>query len=61
MKSTPDTIEKPSTPEKGTGSERHVMIRTRAYELYLARGEQSGAELDDWLQAELEIDNEVSS
>ena len=31
------------------------MIRTRAYELYLARGGQSGAELDDWLEAELEM------
>ena len=60
MKSTPDTIEEPR-PETGTGSDRHVTIRTRAYELYLARGEQSGAELDDWLEAELAIDNEVSS
>jgi hypothetical protein len=30
-------------------------IRQRAYELYLARGSQSGSELDDWLQAEAEI------
>jgi NADPH:quinone reductase-like Zn-dependent oxidoreductase len=27
-------------------------IRTRAYELYLARGAQPGRELEDWLQAE---------
>jgi len=27
-------------------------IRRRAYELYLQRGNQSGSELDDWLQAE---------
>jgi hypothetical protein len=30
-------------------------IRRRAYELYIRRGKQSGAELDDWLQAEEEI------
>ena len=30
-------------------------IRRRAYELYIRRGNQSGAELDDWLQAEEEI------
>jgi hypothetical protein len=30
-------------------------IRRRAYELYLRRGNQSGSDLDDWLQAEEEI------
>ena len=30
-------------------------IRRRAYELYLRRGNQSGSEIDDWLQAEREI------
>jgi hypothetical protein len=30
-------------------------IRQRAYELYVLRGNQSGSELDDWLQAEEEI------
>jgi hypothetical protein len=30
-------------------------IRRRAYELYLQRGNQSGSQLDDWLQAEEEI------
>jgi hypothetical protein len=30
-------------------------IAARAYQLYLARGGQSGFELDDWLQAEREI------
>jgi len=30
-------------------------IRCRAYELYVERGNQSGSELDDWLQAEEEI------
>lgn len=30
-------------------------IRRRAYEPYVERGNQSGSELDDWLQAEEEI------
>jgi len=30
-------------------------IRRRAYELYIERGNESGSELDDWLQAEEEI------
>jgi hypothetical protein len=30
-------------------------IRRRAYELYIQRGNESGSELDDWLQAEEEI------
>jgi hypothetical protein len=30
-------------------------IRRRAYELYVRRGNQSGSEFDDWLQAEEEI------
>ncbi len=30
-------------------------IQRRAYELYIQRGNQSGSELDDWLQAEEEI------
>ena len=32
-------------------------IRRRAYELSVQRGNQSGSELDDWLQAEQEIRN----
>ena len=30
-------------------------IQRRAYELYVLRGNQSGSELDDWLQAEEEV------
>jgi hypothetical protein len=30
-------------------------IRLRAYELYVERGNQSGSEFDDWVQAEEEI------
>jgi len=38
---------KPVSPEE--------RIRRRAYELYVRRGNQSGSELDDWLQAEKEF------
>ena len=31
-------------------------IRQRAYELYEARGREVGHEIDDWLQAEAEIE-----
>ena len=30
-------------------------IRLRAYELYVQRGNESGSEFEDWLQAEEEI------
>ncbi|MBZ5724307.1 MAG: DUF2934 domain-containing protein [Acidobacteriia bacterium] len=30
-------------------------IRRRAHELYVERGNQSGSEMEDWLQAEQEI------
>ena len=30
-------------------------IERRAYELYVRRGNQSGSELEDWLQAEAEV------
>jgi Protein of unknown function (DUF2934) len=30
-------------------------IRSRAYELYLARGAAAGADVDDWLAAEREV------
>ena len=30
-------------------------IRMRAHQLYIERGNESGSEMDDWLQAEEEI------
>ena len=36
-------------------STREQEIRIRAYEIYLQRGRQPGSELEDWLQAELEL------
>ena len=40
-------------------SARDEEIRHRAYEIYLARDGQPGDELDDWLQAELELERGV--
>jgi hypothetical protein len=34
-------------------------IRRRAYEIYLERGEQPGRDMDDWLQAERELQDRV--
>ena len=38
---------------------RDEEIRRRAYEIYLERGEHPGRDLDDWLQAERELDHGV--
>jgi hypothetical protein len=31
-------------------------VRERAFEIYLERGESDGHALDDWLQAEIELE-----
>ena len=36
-------------------------IAKRAHELYEARGGRDGKDLDDWLQAEREIDDEIEA
>jgi hypothetical protein len=38
---------------------RMTRIARRAHELYETRGAQDGRDLDDWLQAEREIDAEI--
>ena len=35
---------------------REEQIRRRAYEIYLELGEEPGRDLDDWLQAERELE-----
>ena len=40
-------------------SARDEEVRRRAYEIYLERGERPGGHLDDWLQAERELDRGV--
>ena len=49
------TTKKPSTESKIETLPLEDQIRRRAYELYVQRGNESGSELDDWLQAEEEI------
>jgi hypothetical protein len=34
-------------------------IARRAYELYVARGEQNGSDVDDWLTAEREVQEQL--
>ena len=38
------------------GKSANEEIRRRAYEIYLERGGQPGGEIDDWLQAERELE-----
>ena len=40
-------------------SARDEEIKRRAYEIYLTRDGQPGGELDDWLQAERELERGV--
>ena len=42
-------------------STREQAIRARAYEIYLERGGQPGHDVDDWIQAEREIESKVLS
>ncbi len=42
-------------------SARDEEIRRRAYVIYLERGQQPGRDLDDWLQAERELEGGVLS
>jgi len=51
------TSTQPETEEVPVGnSARTEEIRRRAYEIYLERGKQSGRDVDDWLQAERELE-----
>ena len=56
------TSTKAETAEISEGNAaRDEEIRLRAYEIYLERGEQPGRDLDDWLQAERELEGAVRS
>jgi len=54
----------PSQPETAVEERKRLLhqtrdqdIRIRAYEIYLQRAGQPGSELEDWLQAELELNS----
>jgi hypothetical protein len=54
------TSTQPETEEVPVGNSALTEeIRHRAYEIYLERGKQSGHDVDDWLQAEQELDRVV--
>ena len=56
------TTQAAETGEASLGSAaRDEEIRRRAYEIYLERSKQPGRELDDWLQAERELERGVLS
>lgn len=40
---------------------REAMIRLAAYTFYERRGYVSGAELEDWLEAEMEVDRQLAA
>jgi hypothetical protein len=40
---------------------REAMIRLAAYSFYERRGLVEGRELEDWLQAEMEVDRQLST
>jgi hypothetical protein len=40
-------------------ADREEQIRQRAYELYEARGRGDGHDMEDWLEAEAEINGET--
>ena len=45
----------------GVDSPRIEEIRIRAYEIYMERGGHPGYDLDDWLQAERELEPKARS
>ena len=47
------------TGETDLQERRLARIAERAFEIYQARGSESGQDLADWLQAEREIDAEI--
>ena len=52
-----------TTPGKERQPEEFRMnrIAARAHEIYQARGGEHGRDMDDWLQAEREIDAEIAA
>lgn len=59
---TPRATSAAQAPEtQAADSERHQKIRIRAYEIYLERGQQHGRDLDDWLEAERDLEAKMQS
>ncbi|NOT97311.1 MAG: DUF2934 domain-containing protein [Nitrospira sp.] len=45
--------------EAGSSAVRRQQIAQRAYEFHAARGYRQGHEIEDWLEAEREVDDAV--
>jgi len=58
-KSTETEAVRSRTGENPDGNLAHEEIRDRAHEIYLERGGQPGGEMDDWLQAERELEGRM--
>jgi hypothetical protein len=64
MSSKPSTSRESKQPSTEGGKEERSAanpapeeeIKLRAYEIYLERGEEPGRDLEDWLQAERELE-----
>ena len=52
---TPVAAATPAGADVPAGSPTREQIAARAYEIFLARGDQPGHRQDDWLQAEKEL------
>jgi hypothetical protein len=59
MANTSSTPTRMETATRKPRLELQEQVRGRAYELYEQRGREEGHELDDWLQAESEIESEI--
>jgi len=51
----------PSQTVMSDADKREVLVRIAAYSFYERRGYVCGHELEDWLQAELEVDRELAA
>ena len=66
MSSKPRASSQSKQPSPEGGNEEHSVvnpareeeIKRRAYEIYLERGEEPGRDLEDWLHAERELDEQ---
>ncbi len=54
-------VDTPARVEMSSEEPRITRIAKRAHDLYEARGGNAGRDLDDWLQAEREIDAEIDN
>jgi hypothetical protein len=58
-KESPSELQAGGTESASGNAALEEKIRRRAYEIYLERGEQPGSDLDDWFQAERELEAKV--